>query len=139
LGLCNAGASQWDEKYEKDPGWTRRSGDCPPARTAHRAIGIRAWSWLHDDDPGHPAADALARAAADLADALEPWCDKYPGVPIRSEFVRGHPAWVLASYSARAQLVVLGWSAGLNGRDLTSIQLTTIGHARGPIAIVPSG
>jgi nucleotide-binding universal stress UspA family protein len=108
------------------------------ARGAELTV-VHAWSWLHDDDPGHPAADALARAAADLADALEPWCDKYPGVPIRSELVRGHPAWVLASYSARAQLVVLGRSAGLNGRDLTSIQLTTIGHARGPIAIVPSG
>jgi nucleotide-binding universal stress UspA family protein len=100
---------------------------------------VHAWSWLHDDDnTGHPAAGALARAAANLADALEPWRDKYPGVPIRSELVRGHPAWALASYSARAQLVVLGRSAGLNGSDLTSIQLTTLDHARGPIAIVPS-
>jgi nucleotide-binding universal stress UspA family protein len=99
---------------------------------------VHAWSCLHDD-LGQPAAEVLAEAAADLADALEPWRDKYPGVPIRSEIVRGHPAWVLASYSARVQLVVLGRAAGLDGRDLTSIQLTTLDRARGPIAIVPSG
>ncbi|HXL91806.1 MAG TPA: universal stress protein [Streptosporangiaceae bacterium] len=101
-------------------------------------IAVHAWSGLHDD-PDHPAADLLAMATANLAEALEPWHDKYPAVQLRSEVVRGHPAWVLASYSARAELVVLGRSAGPGGYDLTSIQLTTLDHARGPIAIVPTG
>lgn len=98
---------------------------------------VHAWYWSHDG-LGDPAGGELARAAANLAEALEPWRDKYPGVPLRSEVVCGHPAWVLASYSARAQLVVLGRSAGPDGHDLTSIQLTTLDHAHGPIAIVPA-
>lgn len=97
---------------------------------------IHAWSWFRDD-LSHPDEQAPAKASAKLADALDPWRDKYPGVRLRSEIVRGHPAWVLASYSACAELVVLGRSAADGGRGLTSIQHAVLDHARGPIAIVP--
>jgi len=43
-----------------------------------------------------------------LAFALEQWRGKYPEVRVRQDVIRGHPGRVLASYSARADLVVLG-------------------------------
>lgn len=77
-----------------------------------------------------------ARAVTRLTEALAPWRDKYLGVPVRYDVVRGHPAWVLASYSARAELVVIGRHSHLN---VGSIQHAVLAHAHGPVAIVPSG
>jgi nucleotide-binding universal stress UspA family protein len=95
---------------------------------------VHAWTWFHDGDLRQLAGDAPARAAANLAEALQPWRDKYPGIRLRSEVVHGHPAWVLAGYSARAELVVIGRS---RGADLTAIQHTVLEHARVPVAVVP--
>jgi nucleotide-binding universal stress UspA family protein len=98
-------------------------------------VAVHAWSWA-DSGLGAPPGDAPAEAAAKLADALAPWRDKYLGVTVREDVVHGHPAWVLASYSARAGLVVLGRHPE---PSIASIHHTVLDHARGPIAIVPSG
>ena len=49
----------------------------------------------------------LGQADRQLAAALAVWRDKYPAVNVRGDVIHGHPARVLASYSARADLVVL--------------------------------
>jgi nucleotide-binding universal stress UspA family protein len=51
--------------------------------------------------------------------------------------VHAQPARVLASLSARADLVVLGKHA-TDGVAVGSIQNAVLSHARGPVAIVPS-
>jgi nucleotide-binding universal stress UspA family protein len=82
-----------------------------------------------------------AEAASTLAAALSGWRDKYPGVQVRQDIIHGHPARVLASYSARADLVVLGrhgHPAGA-GPGIGSIQHAVLDHAHGPVAVVPSG
>jgi len=81
-----------------------------------------------------------AAAVSGLAVALKKWQDKYPGVRVRHDVIHGHPAWALAGYSTRADLVVLGrhdgGSAGKAG--IGTIQHAVLNHARGPVAIVPS-
>jgi len=82
-----------------------------------------------------------AEAGRHLTAALEQWHGKYPEVRVRQDVVRGHPARVLASYSARADLVVLGrhgHPAG-PGPGIGSIQHAVLDHAHGPVAVVPSG
>ena len=75
-------------------------------------------------------------ASRGLSASLSRWRDKYPDVRIRHDIVHGHPARVLANYSARADLVVIGrhGSPGIG-----SIQHALLDHARGPVAIVPVG
>lgn len=94
-------------------------------------VAVHAWSGA-DQPP--PAEQQLAEQR--LADALGLWRDKFAGVPVRHEVVHGHPAAVLAHCSARADLVVLGRNPG---PDIASIQHAVLDHARGPVAIVPSG
>jgi len=70
-----------------------------------------------------------------LEEAMEPWREKYPGVPIRRDVVHGHPARVLAAYAGRADLVVIGRHSG--GHAIGGIQHAVLSHAHGPVAIVP--
>jgi nucleotide-binding universal stress UspA family protein len=51
--------------------------------------------------------------------------------------IRGHPGRVLASYSARADLVVLG-RHGAVGPGVGSTLHAVLDHAHGPVAIVPA-
>jgi nucleotide-binding universal stress UspA family protein len=99
---------------------------------------VHAWTWF-DTGLGISVGDAPAKAAASLSEALAPWRDKYPGVPLRSELVNGHAAWVLASYTARAELVVLGRRPACGGSGIAAIRQAVISHAKGPVAIVPAG
>jgi nucleotide-binding universal stress UspA family protein len=78
-----------------------------------------------------------AAATAQLRDILSPWQAKYPAVKAFPEVVNGHPAQVLASLSARADLVVIGKHAHPRF-VIGSIQNVVLSHAHGPIAIVPS-
>jgi nucleotide-binding universal stress UspA family protein len=81
-----------------------------------------------------------AEDSGNLWEALGGWRDKYPAVTVRPDVVHGHPAQVLAEYSARADLVVLGRRAGSRARPAVgSIQHAVLNHARGPVAIVPEG
>ena len=106
----------------------------PPYRasaTADKAPGLR---------PGDPARIS-AEADRQLAAALVVWQDKYPAVNIRRDVIHGHPARVLASYSARADLVVLGRHGHPEGAGpgIGSIQHAVLDHAHGPVAIIPQG
>ena len=112
-------------------------------------VAIHTWYWfpsalhlpagateLRPTDPDRIAAEATSSLAA----ALKGWREKYPGVPVRHDNIHGHPARVLASYSARADLVVLGRHGhpADAGPGIGSIQHAVLDHAHGPVAIVPS-
>jgi nucleotide-binding universal stress UspA family protein len=111
---------------------------------------VHTWYWLpsaphaagqaaalRPPDPGLIAAEADRHLGA----ALEGWRDKYPDVQIRHDIVRGHPARVLASYSARTDLVVIGRHGhpARPGPGIGSIQHAVLDHAHGPVAVVPAG
>ncbi len=113
-------------------------------------VAVHTWFWypsalhlltaseeLRPTDPDRIAAEA----AGSLAAALGEWRDKYPGVQVRHDIIHGHPARVLASYSARADLVVLGRHGhpADAGPGIGSIQHAVLDHAHGPVAVVPSG
>jgi len=86
------------------------------------------------------ARQVAEHAAGSLAEAVSGWREKFPAVRVRQDVVQGHPARVLASYAARADLVVLGRHGGGNasGPGIGSIQHAVLNHAGGPVAIVPS-
>ena len=46
------------------------------------------------------AARLAAEADWNLTDAVGPWRDKYPAVPVRQDVLHDHPARVLACYAA---------------------------------------
>jgi nucleotide-binding universal stress UspA family protein len=77
-----------------------------------------------------------AEATRSLSATLDGWQKKYPDVRVQQDVIRGHPARVLANYSARADLVVIG-KHGDPG--IGSVQHALLDHARGPVAVVPSG
>ena len=84
--------------------------------------------------------DRIAAEAADrLAITLGTWREKCPQVRVRHDVIHGHPARVLASYSARADLVVLGRHSHPEGMGpgIGSIQHAVLDHAHGPVAIIP--
>jgi len=113
-------------------------------------VAVHALSWfpsaLHVPAAGGRTLQAaaheevMAEAASQLAGMLAGWRDKYPAVRVRHDVVHGHPARVLASYSARADLVVLGRHGGPapGSAGVGSVQHAVLNHAHGPVAIVPS-
>ena len=109
-------------------------------------VAVHAWNWFPAglrarvdqhalDAPFHAeqTSDAVARS---LSAALDQWRDKYPDVRVRHDVIRGHPARILATYSTRADLVVIGRHGG---PGVGSIQHALLDHAHGPVAVVPSG
>jgi nucleotide-binding universal stress UspA family protein len=105
-------------------------------------VVVHAWYWfppalgapLDRDAPFHPE-QISAEAARNLSAALDNWREKYPGVRVRQDVIRGHPARVLANYSYRADLVVIGRHGN---PGIGSTQHALLDHARGPVAVVPS-
>jgi nucleotide-binding universal stress UspA family protein len=110
-------------------------------------VVVHAWYWFPSvlrapaeagdalEAPFHPE-QISAEAAIGLSAALEGWREKYPDVPVGHEVIHGHPARVLADYSTRADLVVIG-RHGSSG--VGSILHALLDHARGPVAVVPCG
>jgi len=109
-------------------------------------MAVHAWYWFPSALSGQAYRDDAvtapvrpeqisAEAARSLSAVLDEWQEKYPDVRVRHDVIRGHPARVLANYSARADLVVIG-----RHRDagIGSIQHALLDHARGPVAVVPS-
>jgi len=89
----------------------------------------------HAGDPGL----AMAQTRRQLADMLMAWQEKYPAVQVTTEVVHGHPARELASLSARAELVVLGRrSVHGPGRGAGFVRHSVLGHAHGPVAVIPA-
>ena len=109
-------------------------------------VVVHTWYWL-PSAPGEAGAlrpsdpeRIAAEAARHLAATLEEWQDKYPDVRVRQDVIRGHPGRVLASYSARTDLVVLGRHGhpARPGPGIGSVQHAVLDHAHGPVAVVPS-
>jgi nucleotide-binding universal stress UspA family protein len=94
---------------------------------------------LHRSEERADQEATLAQASHSLGESLAGWKDRYPGVAVRPDVVRAHPAQVLSEYSARADLVVIGRHGGSSRPAVGSIQHAVLHHARGPVAIVPSG
>lgn len=89
----------------------------------------------HQADLAKVSADALHN----LAETLRTWREKYPDVPVREDIAHGHPARVLASYTARADLVVIGRRGGHDsGPAIGAVQHGVLNHAHGPVAVVPA-
>jgi nucleotide-binding universal stress UspA family protein len=105
------------------------------ARRGATLTAVHSWNWP-------PAADServAVEASVHLAEALGEWRDKYPTVSAWGDLMRDHPAHVLASYSARSDLVVIGRHGGAGSRPaIGGIQHALLAHARGPVAIVPN-
>jgi nucleotide-binding universal stress UspA family protein len=113
-------------------------------------IAVHSLNWFHSALSGHAGsgdatgqfADAeqvTAEAELNLSEALRMWRGKYPAVPVWQDVVHDHPAHVLASYSARADLVVIGRHDETRARPaIRGIQHALLAHARGPVAIVPA-
>jgi nucleotide-binding universal stress UspA family protein len=96
------------------------------------------WPFAGSLEPDRPERAAAAADRA-LSEILAPWREKYPEVPVRQDTVRGHPGRILAWYSARADLVVIGRSAqGGTGPVIGAVQHSLLGHACGPVAVIPS-
>jgi nucleotide-binding universal stress UspA family protein len=87
-----------------------------------------------------PESPAAAAAGARLAELMESWASKYPGVPVSQQVVPGHPAQALIGLSARVDLVVMGRHGEHPGpHGPGPIRHAVLSHAHGPIALVPSG
>jgi len=82
--------------------------------------------------------EVASESARRLTEMVGHWLEKYPDVEARSDVLRSHPAHVLASLSARADLVVVGRHGAPGKPGGSSIQHAVLGHAGGPVAIVPS-
>lgn len=109
---------------------------------------VHAWYWFPsalgtagaEETPGSLAdlPKVSADASRNLTETLRGWREKYPDVPVREDVVRGHPARVLASYTARSDLVVIGRHNGHDaGPAVGAVQHGVLNHAHGPVAIVP--
>jgi nucleotide-binding universal stress UspA family protein len=125
------------------------------ARRGATLVAVHAWHWSPAPlgEPGagagagagetvtHPAnhGKVLADGSRNLAETLRAWREKYQDVPVREDIVRGHPARVLASYTARADLVVIGRHGGHDtGPAIGAVQHGVLNHAHGPVAIIPA-
>jgi nucleotide-binding universal stress UspA family protein len=109
-------------------------------------VAVHAWYWFPPalraeegqdeiDGPFHPE-QISAEGAQSLSALPDERREKYPDVRVRQDVIRGHPARVLANYSARADLLVIGRHGD---RGIGSIQHALLDHARGPVAVVPCG
>jgi nucleotide-binding universal stress UspA family protein len=80
---------------------------------------------------------AAAATGQALSETLDQWREKYPEVHGRMSCAA--PGRVLALYAARTDLVVIGRSArGGTGPVIGAVQHSLLGHARGPVVVVPS-
>ena len=99
-------------------------------------LAIHAWP---GPGPEAPESPATAAPGARLAELMEGWASKYPGVPVSQQIMPGHPARVLADYSSRADLLVIGRHPHAEGHlRLAAIQYPVLAHAHTPVAVIPS-
>lgn len=112
-----------------------------------RLLAVYAWAWslpstgsvgtlTPQERAVMSAADIRAYAAARMEGVVGTWQENYPAVQATWEIVHAHPARALIGASARADLVVLGRHAA--GSTVGSITHPVVGHAHGPVAIIPS-
>ncbi|MGP2436218.1 universal stress protein [Streptomyces sp. JW3] len=74
-----------------------------------------------------------------LAEALEPWRESYPDVPVVEHVEMGSAGQVLLSVAGRAQLMVVGRRARRSavGARIGSVAHGVLHHADCPVAVVP--
>jgi nucleotide-binding universal stress UspA family protein len=118
-------------------------------RTAHGkvAVGVgdrhdasAALAFAFDEAALREAELLVIHSSADEVPAwLTGWQEKYPGVTVSQQVCQGHPARVLASHSASADLLVIGRHGAPHPADVGGIQHAVLNHARGPVAVVPAG
>ena len=105
-------------------------------------MAVHAWHWFPsvprspvDQDAPFHLEQISGQAVHSLSAVLEQWRQKYPSVRVRQDVIRGHPARILANYSVRSDLIVIGRHAD---PGIGSIQHALLDHARGPVAVVPA-
>jgi hypothetical protein len=99
---------------------------------------VHAWAWLLPGLRAKADPEVMSAAAREqLEDMLSCWQEKYPVVKVIPDVVHAHPARVLASLSARADLVVIGKHT-VPGPTVGSIQNVVLSHAHGAVAVVPA-
>ncbi|CAL9652911.1 Universal stress protein [Streptomyces sp. enrichment culture] len=76
-----------------------------------------------------------------LAEALRPWRDRFPDVPVVEHVEMGSAGQVLLSVAGRAQLMVVGRRARRSavGARIGSVAHGVLHHAGCPVAVVPHG
>ncbi|KQX49856.1 MULTISPECIES: universal stress protein [unclassified Streptomyces] len=109
---------------------------------------VRAWS-LPPLYAYSPASMRLADEAGGLVpyeekalrEALAPWCERYPDVPVTEHVELGSAGQVLLSGSGAAQLLVVGRRAerGAVGPRIGSVAHAALHLAPCPVAVVPQG
>lgn len=74
-----------------------------------------------------------------LADALQPWRERFPEVPVAEHVEMGSAGQVLLSMTGRAQLMVVGRRARRTavGARIGSVAHGVLHHADCPVAVVP--
>ncbi|MCX4853069.1 universal stress protein [Streptomyces canus] len=74
-----------------------------------------------------------------LASALQPWRERFPGVPVVEHIEMGSAGQVLLSVTARAQLMVVGRRGRRTavGARIGSVAHGVLHHADCPVAVVP--
>ncbi|GAA3795030.1 universal stress protein [Amycolatopsis tucumanensis] len=107
-------------------------------------VAVHVWSDV--DFAGYPSMVPIAldweESAADerrlLAERLAGWQEKYPDVRVERVVARDRPRHQLLSWSAHAQLVVVGsrGRGGFSGLLLGSTSQALIHHAQCPVMIV---
>ncbi|GHI10008.1 universal stress protein [Streptomyces cellostaticus] len=76
-----------------------------------------------------------------LAEAVRPWRERFPQVPVAEHVEMGSAGQVLLSAAARAQLTVVGRRAYRTavGARIGSVAHGVLHHAECPVAVVPHG
>jgi nucleotide-binding universal stress UspA family protein len=115
------------------------------ARGAHLRV-VQAWTLPADSVSSRTLAVTEEDRATwedqevlQLSDALRPWQEKYPRVPVRPDVVLLHPAEALLNTSRGSELLVVGRRTdpqAVDGR-LGSVTHAVVHHARCPVAVVP--
>ncbi|MFD4248445.1 universal stress protein [Amycolatopsis thermoflava] len=110
-------------------------------------VAVHVWSDV--DSGGYPSMVPIAldweEIAADerrlLAERLAGWQEKYPDVVVERVVARDRPRRQLLSWSAKAQLVVVGsrGRGGFRGLLLGSTSQALIHHAQCPVMVVRPG
>jgi nucleotide-binding universal stress UspA family protein len=85
-------------------------------------------------------AENSAEAAARLAEGVDEWRGKYPEVEVSCTGVEGLPGRVLADFSGRADLTVIGRHDRADGGPGAGkfVLHKVLSQATGPVAVVPS-
>jgi nucleotide-binding universal stress UspA family protein len=110
-----------------------------------RLRAVHAWQWFLPEmrltgaeRPGASARDVTSEAAQWLTDLLGFWREKYPEVDVIEDVVHAHPARILAGFSARADLVVLGRNTPDDSPHpgTNAVTHAVLNHAHGPVAVI---